>query len=73
MERWRSHLGTAKKHAIFLSAATLVAALSASAQSQQVWQIDPNHSSATFAALHNNISLIRGEFTKVGGTVEYDG
>lgn len=62
-----------KKHTALLTFAALVAAVSAFAQSQQVWQIDPNHSSATFASLHNNISIVRGEFGKVGGTVEYDG
>ena len=38
----------------------------------ETWDIDPNHSSVTFAIRHNTIALIRGEFGKVTGTVDYD-
>ena len=36
------------------------------------WQIDPPHSSAQFSVRHMGISTVRGAFTKVSGTVEYD-
>lgn len=38
----------------------------------ETWQIDPNHSSAQFAVRHMAISTVRGAFTKVSGTVQYD-
>jgi len=37
-----------------------------------MWQIDPAHSSAQFAVKHMGISTVRGAFSKVGGTVQYD-
>lgn len=36
------------------------------------WKIDGNHTSAQFAVRHMGISTVRGAFTKVSGTVEYD-
>jgi polyisoprenoid-binding protein YceI len=36
------------------------------------WQIDPNHTAAHFAVQHLGISTIRGEFTKISGTAQYD-
>ena len=36
------------------------------------WQVDPNHSSAQFAVRHLAISTVRGAFTKVTGTVQWD-
>jgi polyisoprenoid-binding protein YceI len=36
------------------------------------WQVDPNHSSAQFAVRHLAISTVRGAFTKVSGTVQWD-
>jgi polyisoprenoid-binding protein YceI len=38
----------------------------------ETWQIDPAHSSAQFAVRHMGISTVRGAFTKVSGTVQYD-
>jgi polyisoprenoid-binding protein YceI len=40
--------------------------------SQATYQIDPAHSSAQFSIRHMMISNVRGEFTKVSGTVIYD-
>src|SRR5208337_3466680 len=37
------------------------------------WQIDSAHSAAHFSVRHLMISNVRGEFTKVSGTVTYDG
>ena len=36
------------------------------------WKIDPAHSSAQFAVRHLTISTVRGAFTKVSGTVQFD-
>lgn len=38
----------------------------------QNWSIDPAHSSAQFAVRHMGISTVRGAFTKVSGSVQYD-
>jgi len=46
-------------------------AVSASAQSD-TWQLDPAHSSAEFSVRHMGISTVRGAFTKVAGTVQYN-
>jgi polyisoprenoid-binding protein YceI len=40
--------------------------------SQVTYQIDPSHSSAQFSVRHMMISNVRGDFTKVSGTVTYD-
>lgn len=37
-----------------------------------VWQFDPNHSSAEFAARHMMISTVRGGFRNVTGRLEFD-
>jgi polyisoprenoid-binding protein YceI len=36
------------------------------------WQLDPAHSSAQFAVKHMGISTVRGTFTKLRGTAQYD-
>jgi polyisoprenoid-binding protein YceI len=38
----------------------------------ETWQLDPPHSAAQFSVRHMGISTIRGTFTKVSGTVQYD-
>jgi polyisoprenoid-binding protein YceI len=38
----------------------------------ETWQIDPAHTAAQFAVRHMGISTVRGAFTKVSGTVQYD-
>ena len=38
----------------------------------QSWSIDSAHSSAQFALRHLGISTVRGAFTKVSGSVQYD-
>ena len=40
--------------------------------SQVTYQIDPAHSSAHFSIRHMMISNVRGEFTKLSGTIIYD-
>ena len=36
------------------------------------WQIDPMHTLAQFSVRHMGISTVRGSFTKVSGSVQYD-
>jgi len=48
--------------AVALSAPTLAA----------TWQIDPAHSNVSFSVRHMMVSNVRGEFTKVSGSVEGD-
>lgn len=36
------------------------------------WKLDPPHSAAQFSVRHMGISTVRGTFTKVSGTVQYD-
>lgn len=51
----------------------LLAALAVSAAAQtQTWKLDPNHSDAQFAVRHMGISTVRGQFTKLSGTVDFD-
>ncbi len=38
----------------------------------ETWTMDPAHSRAQFAVRHMMVSTVRGEFTKVTGTVELD-
>jgi polyisoprenoid-binding protein YceI len=53
--------------------AGLVAALSLpAAAATSTWQIDPAHSAAQFAVKHLAISTVRGAFTSVKGTVQFD-
>jgi len=51
-------------------AATLL--LAASAAAQESWKIDPAHSSAQFSVRHLGISTVRGAFTKVSGSAQFD-
>lgn len=56
-----------------ISFTTLAAVLSLPASAAtSTWQIDPNHSAAQFAVRHLAISTVRGAFTKVSGTVQFD-
>jgi|SRR5579862_49246 len=36
------------------------------------WQIDPRHSSAQFSVRHLGVSTVRGAFTKVSGSANYN-
>lgn len=48
-------------------------AMAASAAAQAgTWQIDPNHSAAQFSVRHLGVSTVRGAFSKVSGTANYD-
>src|SRR5713101_2596268 len=56
---------------LIVTAAFAVSAISASAQ-VGTWQLDPPHSAAHFALRHFGISTVRGAFSKVSGSVQYD-
>jgi len=56
---------------LFVVASILVLAAFSFAQTQ-TWKIDPNHTAAQFSVRHMGISTVRGAFTKVSGTAEYD-
>lgn len=36
------------------------------------WTFDPLHTSASFSARHMMVTTVRGSFSKVSGTIEYD-
>jgi polyisoprenoid-binding protein YceI len=55
-----------------LSALSIALLLTLSGAAQDTWQLDPPHSSAQFSVRHLGISTVRGAFTKVSGTVQYD-
>jgi polyisoprenoid-binding protein YceI len=55
-----------------LSALAIALLLTLSAAAQDTWQLDPPHSSAQFSVRHLGVSTVRGAFTKVSGTVQYD-
>ena len=50
---------------------TLAMAATAAAQAGS-WQIDPRHSSAQFSVRHLGVSTVRGAFTKVSGSANFD-
>src|SRR6202167_5554942 len=54
------------------SAIAFVLLLTLSPAAQDTWQLDPVNSSAQFAVRHFGISTVRGAFTKVSGSVQYD-
>jgi polyisoprenoid-binding protein YceI len=56
---------------LHLATALLTLAPLATAQ-LQTWNIDPAHTAAQFSVRHLGISTVRGAFTKVSGTVQYD-
>lgn len=58
---------------LVLAFSSVVVFLAISATPQvQIWKIDPNHTAAQFSVRHMGISTVRGAFTKVSGTVDYD-
>lgn len=56
-----------------ISTVVLAGAISLpAAAATSTWEIDPNHSAAQFAVRHLAISTVRGAFTKMNGTVQFD-
>ena len=60
------------KPALVASAGLLALTLCPQAQANP-WKIDTAHSSADFAVRHLMISNVKGHFSKVDGTIDYDG
>ena len=56
---------------LFLNIALSVSAVTMSAFAGQ-WTIDPAHSNATFAVKHMMVSTVRGSFSGLKGTVDYE-
>lgn len=57
-----------------MAAPALVLAVAAATTAQPAtWQIDPVHSTASFAVRHMMVTTVRGTFQKLSGTVQYDG
>jgi polyisoprenoid-binding protein YceI len=56
---------------VFMVVLSLILILPAAAQIQ-TWNIDPNHTAAQFSVRHLGISTVRGAFTNVSGSVQYD-
>src|SRR5690349_19088536 len=67
----RKTMGHFLARAISATALAAVVSLPAAAATS-TWQIDPNHSSAQFAVRHLGLSTVRGAFTKVSGTIQFD-
>jgi polyisoprenoid-binding protein YceI len=57
---------------IVLSAGIAAALALPAAAATSDWTVDPAHSAAQFAVKHLAISTVRGAFTKVQGTVQFD-
>jgi polyisoprenoid-binding protein YceI len=53
-------------------AIALLVPFTLTAAAQETWQLDPPHSAAQFSVRHLGVSTIRGAFTKVSGTVQWD-
>jgi len=51
---------------------TAIVMTAAAAAQTGSWQIDPNHTAAQFSVRHLGVSTVRGAFTKVGGSANYD-
>jgi polyisoprenoid-binding protein YceI len=57
---------------ITLLAGVALVGCTASFAATSTWKIDPQHSAAQFSVRHLTISTVRGAFSKVTGTVEFD-
>jgi polyisoprenoid-binding protein YceI len=57
---------------LVLPAAAQLQPKNAPSSNVQTWNIDPAHTAAQFSVRHLGISTVRGAFTKVSGSVQYD-
>jgi len=55
-----------------LSAVFAVALSSPAVSRAETYDLDPAHTTVTFAVKHMMVTNVRGEFQKVAGTIEYD-
>jgi len=62
------------KHSVICCLTLAVVALVAypALAATSTWDLDPAHTAATFAVRHLMISTVRGEFSKVTGTLQFD-
>jgi polyisoprenoid-binding protein YceI len=67
----RKTMGHFLTRAVYATALAAALSLPAAATTSN-WQIDPNHSSAQFAVRHLGLSTVRGAFTKVNGSIQFD-
>jgi polyisoprenoid-binding protein YceI len=58
---------------IFWGTILAILVITLPAMTQTIWSIDPAHSAAQFQVRHLMISNVRGEFSKMSGTVSFDG
>ena len=58
---------------LFLAASAALVFCAPSFAQSSSWSIDPHHSSANFSIRHMMVSNVRGGFSKVSGTINYDG
>ena len=61
----------------FITALAMAATAAAQTATQTAarsgtWQIDPNHTAAQFSVRHLGVSTVRGAFSKVSGSAQYD-
>jgi len=56
---------------VFTLITTLALAATAAAQAAN-WDIDPKHTAAQFSVRHLGVSTVRGAFSKVSGSAQYD-
>jgi polyisoprenoid-binding protein YceI len=56
---------------VFIVVFSLIPVIPTAAQ-VQTWNIDPAHTAAQFSVRHMGISTVRGAFTKVSGSIQYD-
>ncbi len=57
---------------LVIAVTLLLSQAAAQDQDKDTWQIDPKHTAAQFSVRHLGISTVRGEFSKVSGSVQYD-
>jgi len=58
--------------ALAMAATAATQATAPAATQSGTWQIDPNHTAAQFSVRHLGVSTVRGAFSKVSGSAQYD-
>ena len=58
--------------AFITALATAAAAAAQTPAPAATWQIDPNHTAPQFSVRHLGVSTVRGAFSKVSGSAQYD-
>jgi len=60
-------------HRFLVTAVAFLALAAPTRAESELWSIDPAHTSVQFSIRHMMVSNVRGQFNKLGGTVDYDG